>query len=295
MEQFKITPNLADQRLDVAIASYLHISRNQAQQLFKHGDVTINGNGTKASQLTVEHDEVRIMEEEVAPTELPSSPDLPIVYEDNDIMVVDKPAGLIVHPANENDRQVSVVDFARAHGVVDDDEVRPGIVHRLDKDTSGLLIIAKNPDAKRYMQDQFRNRQVHKTYLALVRGHLDREDASINLPLGRKAGDPTKRVVIPLGKAANTKYRTIQGYSGYSLVEATPLTGRTHQIRVHFSALGHAIAGDRIYGERTMPKGLHRHFLHAAHLEFTAPNGERVVCDSELPSDLKSFLSTLTT
>jgi 23S rRNA pseudouridine1911/1915/1917 synthase len=177
--------------------------------------------------------------------------------------------------------------------VVDADSERPGIVHRLDKDTSGLLVLAKNPTAKAFLQDQFKQRTIAKTYLALVRGRLSEPEAVIRLPIGRNRNQPVKRAVVPGARPAETAYRVIREYPGATLVEVTLHTGRTHQIRVHFSHLGHPVLGDTMYGERQRSVGLGRQFLHAARLGFTAPSGRAVEVESPLPADLAAFLERL--
>jgi 23S rRNA pseudouridine1911/1915/1917 synthase len=216
-------------------------------------------------------------------------PDLPVVYEDRDIMVIDKPAGISVHGGNGLIEQPTVADFARQY-TTDPDPERPGVVHRLDKDTSGLLVLAKNVAAKEYMQQQWQNHAVAKTYLLLAVGRVKPEEAVIRLPIGRAAGRPTLRAVTPGGKAAVTNYKLLAAYPGFSYIEARPETGRTHQLRVHFAAIGHPVAGDVQYGVAARPLSLARQFLHAASLSFTAPSGRQLTLTSELPPDLRAAL-----
>jgi 23S rRNA pseudouridine1911/1915/1917 synthase len=220
------------------------------------------------------------------------APDLPIVYEDDDILVVDKPAGIAAHHGSGTHGQPTLADFARAH-TTDPDPDRPGIVHRLDRDTSGLMVIAKSAEAKLAMQKQFAGRSVHKTYRLLAVGRLEPEEAIINLPLDRDPAHPLRRAVVASGRDAVTRYRTIGNYPGYTLVEAFPETGRTHQIRVHFAAVGHPVAGDTLYGAPIHSLGLKRQFLHAAALEFDAPSGQHLRLTSELPADLAKVLREL--
>ena len=185
-----------------------------------------------------------------------------------------------------------MADFARLH-TTDPDPDRPGIVHRLDRDTSGLVVLAKHPDAKSYLQQQFSSRSVHKTYLALVVGHLKPAEAVINLPLGRDPAHPLRRAVAPGGRAAVTRYRTLTSFPGYSLLEANPETGRTHQIRVHLASLGHPVAGDTTYGPPKRPLGLKRQFLHASKLNLATPSGQKLELESPLPLDLEQTLRRL--
>jgi 23S rRNA pseudouridine1911/1915/1917 synthase len=206
--------------------------------------------------------------------------------------VVDKPAGLAVHAGNGTKGQATLADYARAH-TSDPDPERPGIVHRLDRDTSGLMVIAKTEAAKTYMQRQFADRTIKKAYSLLTIGTVSPASAVIKLPLDRDRAHPTKRAVVASGRDAVTNYDTVANYPGYTLIKAKPETGRTHQIRVHFAALGHPVAGDITYGQTKRPAGLPRHFLHAAELSFTAPSGKAVTLTSALPADLADFLRKL--
>lgn len=212
-----------------------------------------------------------------------------IIYEDKDLLVVDKPAGLQVHDGAGSSGE-TLVDLVKTR-VIDDDLQRPGIVHRLDKDTSGLIIVAKNPDSKAYLQRQFKDHLVKKTYLALVDGHLKQSEAIVKLPVGRHPIQRIKQAVISTGKEAVTYYRVLSQLKGHDLVEVNPQSGRMHQIRVHFAHLGHPIAGDSLYGVKTV--GLARQFLHASKLEFVSPSGVAMTFESQLPPDLEEYLSNL--
>ena len=216
-------------------------------------------------------------------------PQLKIIYEDSDMVVVDKPAGLLVHPAHD-DSGPSVVDYARQISS-DPDPDRPGIVHRLDRDTSGLLILAKTAEAKRVLQQAFKERQVHKTYTMLVHGHPEPPRALLRLPVGRTS-DPTKRGVAPDGRPAETSYAVVKTYPGFSLIQAEPTTGRTHQLRVQFKHLGHPVVGDQLYGHEPN-LGLARQFLHASRLQLKAPGGSAVDLGSPLPPELEQVLRQL--
>ncbi len=214
-----------------------------------------------------------------------------VIYEDNDVVVIDKPAGITVHPAS-GDSLVNTVAGVMRSRVNDTDIERPGIVHRLDKNTSGVMIMAKNEPTKAFLQMQFRQRQVEKTYLALLEGHLEHPQAFINLPIARHTKNPLKRAVRAGGKPAITKYLGIQEYLGYTLVEAKPETGRTHQLRVHFAHIGHPVAGDWLYGAKK--SSLQRQFLHASSLKLKTTDGQERKFDSKLATELKDFLKTIT-
>jgi len=208
------------------------------------------------------------------------------IYEDPDIIVLDKPAGVLTH-GSEDESLPTVVDEVR--GKVDDpDPLRPGIVHRLDKDTSGVLLIAKNLPAKRWLQSQFKNRKVEKTYIGLVHGHVEHKQAVIDLPIGRHPKNPLKRAVRGNGKPAQTSYKLLKEYRNASLLELRPKTGRTHQIRVHLAHIGHPIVGDTLYGKAD--SNLKRHFLHASRLIIALPSGQSKSFRSPLPGDLESYL-----
>ncbi len=222
-----------------------------------------------------------------------SVPELRVLYEDQDVIAVDKPAGLVVHPAETATVQPTVADFARSRGVIDPDDERPGIVHRLDKDTSGILLLAKHPQAKAWLQRQFKERRVKKTYIALLRGRLTPDEAIIKLPIGRHRKQPVKRAVVPGGREATTQYRVVRPYPGTTLAEVDLQTGRTHQIRVHFAHLGHPVIGDQFYGEKQRPTGLSRQFLHAAQLQFVLPSGTEITLKSGLPKELSNYLQSL--
>lgn len=207
-----------------------------------------------------------------------------IIHEDNDIIVLDKPAGIAVHSGNMKGTETTMVDYIRDK-VEDSDTIRPGIVHRIDKDTSGVLVIAKNTEVKEYLQKQFKQRQVEKEYIAAVQGTPEPLRARIDIPLSRHPKNPMKRTVRKNGKDAITEYEVIQQKKNASLVKIYPLTGRTHQIRVHMQYIGHPILGDSMYAHKH--PGLNRHFLHAHRLTFLHPSDHtKQTFTSELPEDL---------
>ena len=288
----------AGQRLDKHIAAEVpDLSRSLVQKLIKEGLVTVNGAMTKASYRVEIGDEISIRVPPPEEVELVAEPiPLDIVYENQDIIVVNKPAGMVVHPAYGH-RSGTLVNAVLAHcpelaGL--DGTQRPGIVHRLDKDTSGLIIVAKNEAAKQSLQRQFKGREVRKLYLALVEGQLEPERGIIEASIGR---DPKRRklmAVVPGGREARTEYRVLERFPMHTLVEVEPKTGRTHQVRVHFAFIGHPVAGDRVYGFRKQRLGLERQFLHAQTLGFKLPStGRYVEFTAELPGDLRGILEDL--
>lgn len=284
MKRLKISQAKSGQRLDLVVSEWLGITRSQAARAIRSGEVRLNELMVKAGELVKTGDGLSFQPPKQTATKLK----IPIIYEDDDIIVVDKPAGLIVHPTGATGNQSSLVDFARAHSS-DPDAARPGIVHRLDRDTSGLLIIAKTATAKAFLQRQFAGHKVEKEYLALVSGVLTKPAAEINLPIG--AGPGIKRQIDPNGRTAVTKYQRIKQYHHATLVQAWPESGRTHQLRVHFASIGHPIIGDNLYGQAEPLLG--RHFLHAHKLAFTAPNGQWVALTSPLPQQLQGYLDSL--
>jgi 23S rRNA pseudouridine1911/1915/1917 synthase len=287
-------------RLDRFIAARLtDLSRTAVQRLIEDGFIMLNGVLCDAADKIGPGDTIVVRVPPPALTEIIAE-DIPltIVYEDGDLIVIDKPAGLVVHPAAGHDRGTLVnavlshaPDLAGVGG-----EVRPGIVHRLDKDTSGLMVVAKNDRALRILQDQFKARTVKKVYLALVEGLVEPREGVVDAPIGRSRNHRQKMTVTRDGRSAQTRYRVRESFRNpdVTLVEAYPETGRTHQIRVHFAWLHHPLVGDTVYGKRTPRFGLRRHFLHAASLTFALVSGERRTFTSQLPNDLQQILNQLT-
>ncbi len=287
----KVEPGAATERLDVYLAAKLNRTRSSVQRLLRSALVSVNGKNERSSYLVQPEDIIEI-QATPAPKAAPAAPDLPIMYEDDDLLVVDKPAGISVHPGAGLENFATVADFARSR-TSDQDAERPGIVHRLDRDTSGLLIIAKSLAAKTSLQAAFKTRKVHKTYLLLTVGRVDPELATIRLPLGRDPARPLQQAVVAGGREAVTAYVAKAYFPGYTYIEAKPQTGRTHQLRAHFAALGHPVAGDVTYGPPKRPLNLKRQFLHATSLEFTGPSGQKVHVHSPLPPDLATVLARL--
>ena len=283
-------------RLDRFISTrYPEYSRSYLQKLINEGHVTVNGKTTKPGIKLIINDRVEVYIPPLASSSLlPEAIPVKIVYEDDDLLVVDKPAGLTTHPSPGQTSHTLVNALLSYYPKLAEmgDSLRPGIVHRLDKDTSGLIIIAKNISTQLKLVNQFKNRSVHKTYLTLVKGHLTPETGIIEAPIGRDPADRKKMAVVTDGRPARSEYRIVKYLKGYTLVEVKPETGRTHQIRVHLAAIGYPIAGDRVYGVKML--FLKRQFLHAHRLAFNLPaNDKRVEFKSELPEDLVQGLKSI--
>ena len=219
-----------------------------------------------------------------------------VIYKDENFLVLNKPAGLIVHGEENSVANWLLKNFPEVKGVGDKPEERPGIVHRLDRDTSGILVVARNQKAFEYLKNLFQNHQVKKTYLALVCGELKEKEGLIDKPIGIINGSVRRTVHAKnarMVKEAKTKYKVKKeleiGGEKFSLLEAEPLTGRTHQIRVHLNSIGHPIVGDRLYGRKN-PLNISRQFLHADSIEFALPNGSKLKVGADLPEELNSIL-----
>ena len=289
----------AQPRLDRYLAAQLaDHSRAEVQRWIKEGLARVNDRPARPGMALKPGDVVTLIIPEPAPTELlPEDIPLVILYEDEDVIAIDKPAGMVVHPAVGHSRGTLVNailwHFPGLEGVGEGG--RPGIVHRLDKDTSGIILVAKNPRAHRHLQAQFKDRTISKTYLALVHGHLKHSQGLIDAPIGRHARHRKRMAVVPAhkGREAQTEYEVVAYYDLNTLAAAHPLTGRTHQIRVHFASLGHPVVGDVVYGRRDVYR-LGRHFLHAHRIRFRRPADESVVeLLSPLPPELQALLDSL--
>lgn len=220
------------------------------------------------------------------------SREIPIIYSDANVIVVNKPAGVLTHPTPTKPQAYSVAT-ALSDKIDDPDPMRPGIVHRLDRDTSGVMIVARNLETKQFLQAQFKQRQVEKVYVALVWGKPSLSTARIELPISRSGQSNVRMKVSPSGKMAISEYRVRQEYDKYSLVEVNLMTGRMHQIRVHFAHLGNPVVGDPIYSRQGMPEGLDRMFLHAAQLSLEIEPHQHKTFEAPLPDDLERFLHSL--
>jgi 23S rRNA pseudouridine1911/1915/1917 synthase len=295
-KQFNLIADTTGSRLDKFIAEKCpELSRTHAQKLITDGLVTVNGSIARSSLKINSDDRVEF----TIPAETPSHlalEDIPlkIIYEDDDLMVIDKPAGLAVHPAPGHPGH-TLVNAVLNHSptLADGDEsLRPGIVHRLDKDTSGLIIVAKNRLAQANLSEQFKERTVTKHYQVLVKGMLTPHSGIIEANIGRDPKRRQRMAVVETGRAARTEYRVIKYLGDYSLLEIKPETGRTHQIRVHLAAIGFPVVGDATYGVPS--PHIARQFLHAARIRFKLPStGEWVEFESPLPLDLEKALGEI--
>jgi len=287
------------QRLDRFVADELpQLSRSQVKRLIQSGQVTLNGEPAKPAASLSQGDRVVVQVLAAPEAELVAEPALlDVVYEDAHLLVVNKAAGVIVHPgAGRVEGSLLAAAIAYRPDIVsaNEDPDRPGIVHRLDRDTSGLILIAATADAQRKLRAQFKARQVLKIYLALIQGRLEPMVGAIEAPIARDPLCRTRMAVAADGRYARTEYRVLEHLSDATFVEVQLLTGRTHQIRVHFSAIGHPVVGDRVYGGRGAHKAAPRQFLHSHRLGFTHPaSGEALEFTSPLPQDLQQVLDHL--
>ena len=283
-------------RLDVYIAEERkQLSRTMIQKLIESGNILVNGSKKKLSYKVQMNDQITINLPEVKENNLrPQEIPIEIIYEDNDIIVVNKPKGLVVHPANGNPdgtlvNAIMAICKESLSGI--GGELRPGIVHRLDKDTSGLLIVAKNDRAHINMSEQIKNHEVRKIYIALVRGVVQEDEATIDMPIGRSTKDRKKMAVVKDGKNAVTHFKVLKRYPKYTLLEIKIDTGRTHQIRVHMAEIGHPVVGDMIYSNGKNDFGVEGQMLHAKSLDFKHPiTGKEMHLEADLPEYFKRIL-----
>ncbi|MEW6094045.1 MAG: RluA family pseudouridine synthase [Chloroflexota bacterium] len=285
-------------RLDIFLAGCLpEFSRSRLQGLIKDGFVRVDGQvASKAGRDLEPGARVEVRIPPPAPSGLvPEHIPLKIVFENADLLIVNKPAGMVVHPSPGHDSG-TLVHAALGH-VPDLEgiggEERPGIVHRLDKETSGLIVIAKNEQSHRWLQEQFKGRKVEKTYLALVDGHPPTPAGRVEALIGRNTSHRKLMAVVPLekGREAISEYRTLESFPNHTLLEVHPLTGRTHQIRVHMAFLGCPVTGDTVYGKRKPTLDVGRHFLHAHKLKIIIPGEVSArIFETGLPEELQRAL-----
>jgi len=289
-------------RADRFVADVTGLSRAYVQRLIAEGRLTREGRAVRANVIVTPGPPLELDIPEVRPLELEAeSIPLQVVYEDEDLLVVIKPAGMVTHPApgHPGGTLVNALlglggpgTYGGIAGVA-----RPGIVHRLDRDTSGLLLVAKNDTAQASLMAQLKARRVKKTYLALAAGEVAAEVGRIEAPIGRDPRHRTRMAVVPDGRAAVTGYRVRERFPGWTFLELDLVTGRTHQLRVHLASIGHSIAGDTVYGTGTAkvgPPGLARLFLHAWRIEFAAPAGDRIIrAEAPLPAELEAVVGDL--
>jgi 23S rRNA pseudouridine1911/1915/1917 synthase len=297
-EKLMVEEEAEGERLDIFITDNLEqISRSMVQTLIKTGLVMVNGEKVKASYHLKEGEEIEVLlpeaqEEAIQPQDIP----LPIMYQDEDLVIVDKPKGMVVHPAHGNWDQTMVNallyhihDLSGING-----ELRPGIVHRLDKDTSGVMVVAKNDQAHRNLAEQIREHTIKREYIALVHGVIKENLGTIDAPIGRSKLDRKKMAVIKDGRRAVSNYEVMKRFNNYTLVKVTLLTGRTHQIRVHFAYIKHPVVGDPLYGSAKKHFDLDSQALHACLLGFDHPrSGDYMEFSSDLPPYFRSILAQL--
>ena len=291
--ELKIDAAAAGLRLDKAVADLTELSRGLVNEQIKNGQILVNGVTKKAKYAVKEGDVIsyEVPEPEVVEYVAENIP-LEIVYQDEDVAVVNKPQGMVVHPSAGhtsgtlvNALMYHIKDLSGINGVL-----RPGIVHRIDKDTSGLLMIAKNDQAHLALADELKDKKSLRKYWAIVHGNLPNDRGVIEAPIGRSEKDRKKQAVTAKGKPALTRFQVLERFGEYTLVKLQLETGRTHQIRVHMAYIGHPVAGDEVYGPRKTLKG-HGQFLHARTLGFTHPRtGEVLEFTAEAPA---IFLETL--
>ncbi len=299
MKQFIIDSNEEKNRLDKVISGLDNtISRTAVKRLIDEDKITVNGKKEKPSY-EVKNGDIIEIEEEIPCESHITAQDIPIdiIYEDNDILVINKPKGMVVHPGNGNP------DGTLANaimGICGDSlsgiggRIRPGIIHRLDKDTSGVIVVAKNDKAHIDISNQIKNRETSKKYIALVRGIIKEEEATINMPIGRSTKDRKKMAVRKDGKEAVTHFKVLKRYNEYTLLELKIDTGRTHQIRVHMAEIGHPVVGDYVYSNGKNPFNVVGQMLHSKRIEFVHPTTKRKVeFEAPLPQYFENILKIL--
>ena len=299
MKEYIVSQEEKGKRLDTYIPSVdTDITRTSAQRLIEDGNILVNGKNAKVSYKIQENDKISVEIPEPKQIELKAQ-NIPIeiIYEDSDIIVVNKPKGMVVHPANGNPdgtlvNAIMAICKDSLSGI--GGEIRPGIVHRIDKDTSGLLIVAKNDNAHVKMSEQIKNHEVKKTYIALVRGVFKENEATIDMPIGRSTSDRKKMAVNKNGKHAITHIKVLKRFDKYTLLQVNRETGRTHQIRVHLSHIGYPIVGDYTYSNGKNEFDVIGQCLHAQKLEFKHPITQKDMClEAELPQYFKDILDKL--
>lgn len=283
-------------RIDKYLSENTEYSRSTVQKMIETGFITINKKNIKANYLTKLNDEIDIDESFIKETNIePEDIKLDIVYEDNDIIVINKPSGMVVHPGNGQSEHTLVNALIGYTNDLSDNngEIRPGIVHRLDKDTSGLMLVAKTNKAHEILSEGFKNKTIKREYTALLIGNFPSSSATIDAPIGRDKNDRQKMTVTNINsKLAITNLTVIKRYQGYTLVKLNLLTGRTHQIRVHMKYIGYPVYNDPVYtNQKCTPFG---QFLHSTTIDFNHPiTGEHLHFESDLPKEFKEFLSNL--
>ena len=300
MIKIRVIEEEENQRIDAYISSKTDISRVTVQRLIKENKVLVNSNNVKTSYKIKVNDEITVEEEKPKVIELKAQDiPVPILYEDNDIIIVNKPKGMVVHPANGNPdgtlvNSIMAICKDSLSGI--GGEIRPGIVHRLDKDTSGAIIVAKNDKAHINLSEQIKNHQVEKTYIALVRGIVKENQATIDMPIGRSQKDRKKMAVSKSGKNSVTHFKVIERYpkENCTLLEVKIETGRTHQIRVHLSEIGYPLIGDEVYSSGKNIWNIKGQCLHAKSLKFKHPiTNKEMYVEAPLPEYFSKLIQDL--
>lgn len=299
MKQYIIDEKKQNNRLDKVISIIDDtISRTAVKRLIEENKITVNGNSEKPSYEVKNGDIIQIEDDEPKESHIIAQ-DIPIevIYEDKDILVINKPKGMVVHPGNGN------LDGTLANAVMGlcgdtlsgiGGEIRPGIIHRLDKDTSGVIVVAKNDVAHINISNQIKNRETSKKYIALVRGNIKEDEATINMPIGRSQKDRKKMAVRKDGKEAITHFKVLKRYENYTLLELKIDTGRTHQIRVHMAEIGHPVIGDYVYSNGKNPFNVVGQMLHSKEIQFIHPSTkERMIFTAPIPKYFEEVLSNL--
>ena len=298
MKKETIVEGNENKRIDAYISEITDYSRTAVQRLIEEDKIKVNGKKEKASYKVQNGDKIEIEEEPAKEIELKAQ-DIPleILYEDNDIIVVNKPKGMVVHPANGNPDGTlvnAIMSICKDSLSGIGGEIRPGIVHRLDKNTSGAIIIAKNDKAHINLSEQLKKHEIKKTYIALVRGVVKENNATINMPIGRSKKDRKKMDVDKNGKEAITHFKVLKRFSDCTLLEINIETGRTHQIRVHLSHIGYSIIGDDVYSNGKNKWNIEGQCLHAKSLDFKHPITKKEMhIEAELPEYFKKILEEL--
>jgi 23S rRNA pseudouridine1911/1915/1917 synthase len=288
VHKFTVSEKEIGQRIDLFVAEQLCKSRSQIQRVFKDRQIIVNKKSEKANYLLKIGDIVEILANSA---KAESNITIPVIYEDNYIVIIDKPAGVSAHPA-PGEKELTISEYFSGKLSCRKNGLKLRIVHRLDKGTSGLMILAKKKKAEEFLREQFRKHRVKKTYYALVTGKLVPKEGIIELPLKRDLIKRERINVGESGKRAKTQYKVKNYYSDYSYLELQPETGRTHQLRVHLSAIGYPIVGDLRYGKKSNLTS--RIFLHAARIEFFHPEtGQKVSFISKLPNEFKKTINTI--
>jgi 23S rRNA pseudouridine1911/1915/1917 synthase len=299
MEEYQLIVENNDEidRIDKYLVKKVHLSRSQIQDLIDKGYIKVNGVTVKSSYKVKPGDIINVIipppeDTDIIPKDIP----IQIIYEDNDLLVVNKPRGMVVHPAHGHYQDTlvnallyKVKDLSGIGG-----EIRPGIVHRLDKDTTGLLVVAKNDFSHQKLSEQLKNRTLKRVYWALCEGEIPWDEKRVELPMARHPVYRKKMAIVYGGKISITNFKVLERFKGYTLVSASLETGRTHQVRLHLSHLGFPIVGDEIYGRIDKRFGIKGQLLHAKEISFIHPRtSERMSFSAPLPSDFERVLSLL--